>query len=77
MWDTKIITYHHISQSTSTTAHSSDTNPLVTISLYIYIYIYICRDIRPSRMYWARGPVQGHLISPRMDKHVMEVSTNK
>ena len=36
-----------------------------------------CRDIRPSRMYWVGGPGRGHLISLRMDKHVIKVSTNK
>ena len=36
-----------------------------------------CRDIRPNRMYWAGGPIRRHLISPRMDKHGIEVSTNK
>ena len=45
---------------------------------YIIILRYgICRGIRPSRMYWAGGLIRGHLISPRMDKRVIEVSTNK
>ena len=36
-----------------------------------------CRDIRISRMYRAGGPVRGYLISLRMDRHVIEVSTDK
>ena len=35
------------------------------------------RDIRPSRIYRAGGSVQGHLISLRMDRHMIEVSTDK
>ena len=34
MWDTRIITYHHVPQPTSTTAHFSDTNLLVALSLF-------------------------------------------
>ena len=42
-----------------------------------FIFYTICRDIRSSRMYWARGPVQGHLTNLRMDKHMIEVSIDK
>jgi len=34
MWDTRIITYHHALQPTSTIAYSSDTDPLVALSLF-------------------------------------------
>ena len=35
MWDIRIITYHHAPQVTSTTAHSSDIDPMVALSLLV------------------------------------------
>ena len=39
MWDIKIITYHHVLQSTST-AHFSDIDPMVGLSLLVAPFTY-------------------------------------
>ena len=41
MWDSRIITYSHTPQSTSTTAYFNNTDPMVALSLFWWLHLSI------------------------------------